>query len=96
MKHERPSPEVERELQRIRELREALDLQRTLSHAEARAAWEELEQRYSAAQQEIERLGYRGPGAAAKLVHTSATALRELRRGYERLHSTSGRADPRD
>lgn len=77
--------EMRRELTLIRELREKLSLSSTLARAEARADWDDLDRRFQAAEQEIERLGHREHDSD----HASQLLLAEIRRGYERLHHRS-------
>jgi transposase len=84
MKHKEQTDTLRREVELLRELREELDLKRTLARAEARADWEDLEGRFQLAQEEIARLGH-GAREDALVLDRASHELQEIRRGYERL-----------
>ena len=59
MKHRDRTDAVQRDAVLHRELREELDLKRTLARAEARRDFEPLDGRSTLAQEELDRLGFR-------------------------------------
>lgn len=84
---------LRREIELIRELREELDLKGTLLRTGARAAWEDLDSRFQAAQEEVERLG--DHRAVGRDFDRTAHTLFEIRHGYEHVRRSSGAARAR-
>ena len=84
MKDKERTEALRREVELLRELREELDLKRTLARAEARAEWQELEDRFLIAQEELSRLGHDSKDDGLVLDRASRE-LEEVRGGYERL-----------
>jgi hypothetical protein len=84
MKHKERTEALRREVELLRELREEVDLKRTLARAQGRAEWQQLEGRFMLAQEELSRLGHDAKDAGLVLERASRE-LEEVRRGYERM-----------
>ena len=74
---------LQRELDALRAMREAVDLRDTLARAEGRGA--RLDQELALAQEEIDRIGEHASHAFRDLEHASRARLLRIREEYDRL-----------
>ena len=77
---------LQRELDLVRAMREEVDLQATLAHAEARSSWARLDQRLQLAQEEIDRIDEHAGRPFHAIEEASRALIDEIKHGYERLH----------
>ncbi len=76
---------LQRELDLVRAMREEVDLESTLSRAEARSSWDQLERRLQLAQEEIDRIGDHAARPFHAIEEDSRALIDEIKHGYERL-----------
>jgi hypothetical protein len=76
---------LQTELDRVRAVREQVDLNSTLARVEGRSAWDQLEQRLQRAQEEVDRIDEHASRPFHAIEEDSRALIDEIKHGYERL-----------
>jgi predicted nucleic acid-binding Zn-ribbon protein len=78
---------LQKDLDRLVELRDELRVQLRLAKDEARSEWDRLEINWQAIQDEIKRIGEHTKEPVKELGVASQKLLEELKQGYERIRA---------
>lgn len=76
---------LQRELDALRAMREALDLRETLARAEGRGSAAQLDQELALAQQEIDRISEQSSHAFRDIEQASRVRLSRIQDEYDRI-----------